>query len=428
MIGVGLAPVAQARPEPHGRYIVVLKPWFDARSVARSHERLGVHPSLLFRTAIHGYAATIATSTLALLRRDPRVASIRRDRRVRLAAQTTPTGVSRIGAIKVGTGNGINVAVIDTGIDTTHPDLAANIAGGYNCTSQNHANYQDGYGHGTHVAGIIAAVNDSNGVRGVAPGAKLWSVRVLDNTGNGYESWITCGIDWVTAHSPAYGGTIKIANMSLEADGSDDGNCGFSNADAMHQSVCALNDAGVTVIVAAGNGGADVKLVAPASYDEVLTVSALADSDGAPCGLGPPTSFPLNYNDDTFAAFSNFATLVTDKAHMIAAPGVDIWSTVPGGYDYNSGTSMAAPHVSGAAARFLASHPGATTSDVKAALRSGGELVNVVGSCTGGKKMHTDPSGKHPEPVVLTPSILTNWSRFPSTLEAATGNPYTHGR
>jgi hypothetical protein len=89
---------------------------------------------------------------------------------------------------------------------------------------------------------------------------------------------------------------------------------------------------------------------------------------------------------------------------------------------------MAAPHVSGAAARFLASHPGATPGDVKAALLAGGEVKNAIGSCTGGHLVHTDPSNKHPEPVVLTPSILTNWSRFPSTLDAATGNPYTHGR
>lgn len=414
-----------------GRYIVILKPGTDAGSVARAHARLGARTRFVYRSALRGYAAEIPRSKLAVLRRDPRVASIGLDRPVRIAAQTTPTGVRRIGATKAGSGGGVNVAVIDTGIDTGHPDLAATIAGGYNCTSANTSAYSDFNGHGTHVAGIIAAVNDSAGVRGVAPGAKLWAVRVLDQAGNGTYGEIICGLDFVDDHSPANGGTIKIANLSFEADGGDDGDCGFFNGDGIHQAICALVAHGVTVIVAAGNGvagvGRDIKLVSPASFDEVLTVSALSDSDGAPCGLGPSTSWT---GDDVFAPFSNYATLQADKAHMIAAPGVDIVSTkLNGGVEEMSGTSMAAPHVSGAAARYLASHPSASPSDVRAALRAGGEPVNVVGGCTGGLGVgHADPQGKHSEPLVLAPSILSNWSRFPSTLNAASGSPYSHSR
>ena len=423
MIGAGLAPVAQARPETKGRYIVVLKPWSDARSVAREHQRLGVQPSKYFRHALRGYSATIPTSKLAVLRRDPRVASITRDRLVRIAAQSTPTGVRRIGGVKVGTGNGINVAVIDTGIDLTHPDLQGNIVGGATCVG---ANADDQNGHGSHVAGIIAAINNSIGVRGVAPGVKLWAVRVLGASGTGSLSDIICGIDFVDSKAPANGGPIKIANLSIEADGFDDGQCGFGDGDPMHQAICRLNDDGVTVIVAAGNGAQDMKAIVPAAYDEVLTVSALSDSDGLPCGLGGPTTWT---NDDVFAPFSNYATLTKDKAHLIGAPGVDILSADnAGGYFTMSGTSMAAPHVSGAAARFLASHPGATPDDVKAALLAGGEPKNVVGSCTPGHFLHTDPSNKHAERVVQVPSIVTDWSRFPSSLDAATGSPYTHGR
>lgn len=426
-----LAPAANAAPAT-GRYIVILKPGSNPSGVARSHARLGVRATLIYRSALRGYAGTIPTSKLAILRRDPRVASIRPDRRFHIAAQTIPTGVKRIGGLKIGTGSGVNVAVIDTGIDTSHPDLAANIAGGYNCTTPDTTQYIDANGHGSHVAGIIAGINNTIGTRGVAPSAKLWAIRVLDFQGFGLESWIVCGLDFVDTKSPANGGPIKIANLSIEADGADDGNCGFSNADAIHQSVCRLVNHGVTVIAAAGNGdpdtlvAKDVKFVVPAAYDEVLTVSALADSDGAPCGLGAATFWAP---DDTFASFANYATLASDKAHMIGAPGVDIYSTYKnGGYAIMDGTSMAAPHVSGAAARYLASHPNATPSDVRAAMRSGGEPVNLATGCTAGHVLHSDPSGKHGEPVVLAPSVLSTWSRFPSGLVAAGGNPYTHGR
>jgi subtilisin family serine protease len=408
-----------------GRYIVILKAGSDSASVARSHTRFGVHASLIYRSALRGYAGTIPSNKLAALRRDPRVASIRRDRVVRIAAQTTPTGVKRMGATKPGSGAGINVAVVDTGIDTSHPELAANIASGKNCTTR--PNFQDENGHGTHVAGIIAAVNNSSGVRGVAPNAKLWPVRVLDQSGNGNESWVVCGLDFVDQNSPAKGGTIKIANLSLVADGGDDGNCGFTDGDAIHQAVCRLVADGVTVIAAAGNEGRDVKHVSPASFDEVITVSALADSDGVACGIGGGTWAGA---DDTFASFSNYASLASDKARMIGAPGVDIVSTViNNGYALMSGTSMAAPHVTGAAARYIASHPGASPAAVRTALRSGGEPVNVGGGCVGGLNvLHADPSGKHAEPVVLAPSLLSTWSRFPSGQDAAGGSPYTHGR
>jgi subtilisin family serine protease len=198
------------------------------------------------------------------------------------------------------------------------------------------------------VAGIVGAVDNSIGVRGVAPGAKLWSVRVLDNRGWGTESSVVCGLDFVDARSPAKGGSIRVANLSLAAGGSDDRNCGYSNGDPIHRAVCRLVADGVTVVAAAGNEGGDVKNTVPAAYDEVITVSALADSDGKGCGLGSST---WAGSDDTFASFSNFAVSTIARSHTIAAPGVCIRSTwLSGSYNTISGTSMATPHASGTVA------------------------------------------------------------------------------
>jgi subtilisin family serine protease len=155
----------------------------------------------------------------------------------------------------------------------------------------------------------------------------------------------------------------------------------------------------VTFAVAAGNSGVDLKDFVPAAYNEVIAVTALGDSDGRPCGTGAPTSYGA---DDTFASFSNYATLASDLGRLLAAPGVAIYSTFKGGgYATLSGTSMASPHVAGAAALYLATHPFASPSTVRDALRAGAEPlnVNVGGECAAGAS-HIDLSGKHPEPVV----------------------------
>jgi subtilisin family serine protease len=225
------------------------------------------------------------------------------------------------------------------------------------------------------VAGTIAAINNTVGVVGVAPEAKLWAVRVLDNVGSGSWSSVICGIDFVTSKAPANGGPITVANMSLGGAGSDDGNCGNTNNDALHKAICRSVAAGVTYVVAAGNSAADAAGFVPAAYDEVITVSALSDSDGKSGGTGGAPSCRTGEQDDYFASFSNFGADVD-----IAAPGVCILSTWKGGgYNTISGTSMASPHVAGAAALYIATHSGATPAQVKDALIAAQESGPIPG-------------------------------------------------
>jgi subtilisin len=187
----------------------------------------------------------------------------------------------------------------------------------------------------------------------VAPGAPLYAVKVLDRNGSGSWSSVICGIDWVTANAASKG--IKVANMSLGGGGSDDGNCGNTNNDALHKAICGSVAKSVTYAVAAGNSTADLKGFVPAAYDEVLSVTALADFDGKAGALGSPTC--RSDKDDTAADFSNYTTAGSpDEGHTIAAPGVCIRSTWKGGgYNTISGTSMATPHVAGTATLCIAS-------------------------------------------------------------------------
>ena len=340
-----------------GRYIVVLKDDADAQKVAEAHSRFGAEVTSVYQHALQGYAAKIPSARLSDVKADPRVKFVESDRTAVAFGQTMPTGVDRIqgelSSTQSGNGSGsvdVDVAVIDTGINKTHPDL--NVVGGRNFASwflskDGNDKYEDGNGHGTHVAGTIAAKDDGNGAVGVAPGARLYGVKVLSNSGTGYQSWIINGIDWVTAHAD----TIDVANMSLGGTGTD-GSCG---SNAYHMAICKSVAAGVTYTVAAGNSNADFQNFVPATYSEVLTVTAVSDSDGLPGGKGAAPRCRTGEKDDYAATFSNYANLPADQAHTIAAPGVCIYSTWKnGGYNTISGTSMASPHVAGAAALCIA--------------------------------------------------------------------------
>jgi len=364
------AGAAQGAPKFH-RYIVVLdgSVAHPGRVAADHASSYGAEVRFVYRSAITGYAARLSEPAVAALRRTPGVAFVERDRPVSANLQTIPTGIDRVDADLSSTAaiNGVDqrvnvdVAVIDTGIDLRHPDL--NVSGsGKNCSSGSTAN--DGNGHGSHVAGTIGALDNSTGVVGVAPGARLWPVRVLNNKGSGTTATVVCGIDYVTAHAAQ----IEVANMSLGGSGADDGNCGNTNNDAEHRAICRSVAAGVTYAVAAGNSSQDSARHIPAAYDEVITVSALADFNGQPGGGAPSTC--RSDVDDTFASFSNYGRDVD-----VIAPGVCINSTWKGGaYNTISGTSMASPHAAGAAALYKAKNPGASPAAVKTALQGSGNL------------------------------------------------------
>ena len=240
-----------------------------------------------------------------------------------------PWGVLRVGAPQAWPrtqGEGAAIAVIDTGIDASLPDLAGQVAGGVNILDPQHPdNWKDDEGHGTHVSGTIAANGLNGGIAGVAPKAKLWAVKVLDKDGNGNYDDVIAGIEWAMNHG------IKIANMSLGAD---------EGSEPLHRAVQAALAKGMLIIAAAGNSGGPVGF--PGAYPEAVAVGA---SDSA----------------DHVAPFSSRGPQVA-----YIAPGVDILSLkMGGGYTSMSGTSMASPHICGLAA--LAFAGGATT---PAALRA----------------------------------------------------------
>ena len=400
-----------------GRYIVVLhdsvsSPAVVARDMAARH---GLIPQHIYSVAIKGFSAQIPASRLADVESDPSVDYVEPDLVVQAIKgkppgtpggggggeepapeQTVPTGIKRIGASIDGTVNA-DIAIIDTGVSSTHPDL--NFYRGVTVTGSGKAGGEDDNGHGSHVAGSAAAIDNGIGVVGVAPGARIWSVKVLNRFGSGSIGGVIAGIDWLTQ----YASEIESANMSLSATG---------RSDSFRQALANSVAAGIFYAVAAGNGkrdvyGTDGKFntgdddTIPAAYPEVATVSALADSDGLRGGIGGKTSYGL---DDTFATFSNYSKSVVANnpvsspggAIDLAAPGVDIYSTwKKAGYNTISGTSMAAPHLAGAAAAYIAVNGkpanGAGVAAVRQALIYGGFPQGGADGFKGDKDNNPEP-------------------------------------
>ncbi len=382
-----------------GQYIVVLRDNADANAeAARASNSQGVAVDQVYEFALKGYAFRGSAAAAAAIARNPNVQFVTEDRVVEAvgkpggdspapAGETTPTGVSRIGAAGKAAAS-VNVAVIDTGIDLSHPDL--NAVNGKNCVRPNKSANDDN-GHGSHVSGTIGAKNNGSGVVGVAPGTTLYAVKVLNSTGSGTWSQVICGINWVAANASS--SNIKVANMSLGGGGSNDNNCGNTNNDALHKAICGATSAGVTFVVAAGNSAANLSTFVPAAYPEVLTVTAMSDSDGLPGGTGGAPTCRTGEQDDKYATLSNFAS--ADNGHTVAGPGVCILSTwKSGGYNTISGTSMASPHVAGTVALCLSGQKCAgkspagvisqIRSDAAAQLPSYG-FMGDPGSPTGGK-------------------------------------------
>ena len=391
-------------------YIVVFHDEVDTDVAANELKgRFNLSVGFRYRHALRGMAVKMPEQVLAKLAADPRVAYIEPDVIVSINAQTLPTGVDRINADLDPIANIDNmddrvdadIAILDTGIDLDHPDLnvfqvaycqAANPAGTrFECV-EGDARAEDGNSHGTHVSGTAAALDNNSGVVGVAPGARLWAVKVLDDNGDGAGSVIIAGVDYVAKHAK----DIEVANMSLTGDGE------FTPLDT------AINNAvnkGVVFTLAAGNSSKDVSLAFPAGNSSAITVSALEDYDGKPGGVSG------NAQDDTFADFSNYGSGVD-----IMAPGRNIRSTVPGGSLGNkSGTSMAAPHVAGAAALYLSQNPGASPAMVKTALLAAGDPAPCANSADW--TCADDPDGIQ-EPLLLLAYDDTDGDGTPDNIDA----------
>lgn len=260
------------------------------------------------------------------------------------------------------TGAGVRVAVLDTGIDTDHPDLAGKVAASQDFTGT--GGVEDGFGHGTHVASIITGTGAASGgkYRGVAPDVTLAVGKVLDDTGWGTDDSVLAGMQWAAAESGA-----KVVNMSLGADPTD-------GQDPMSLAVNTLSrQYGTLFVISAGNFGGDQTVGSPGSADDALTVGSVSKQD-------KPSDF------------SSRGPRLGDGAAKpeIAAPGGGIVAAMPAGvpplgdtvgdsYQQLDGTSMAAPHVAGAAAILSQQHPDWTGATLKSALVSSAHEVSGAG-------------------------------------------------
>lgn len=292
-------------------------------------------------------AATIRVPKQALkgLRQRSDVRYVEENGQMHALAQSTPWGVDRVDADiahNAGeTGSGADIAILDTGIDSDHPDLQANLGAGaaaVNCSGSGcNYNWDDDNGHGTHCAGIANAVDNSRGVVGVSTSATLHAVKVLGRNGSGSYSGIAAGIEYVADQG------WDVASLSL----------GGGQSSAVADAVQYAYNRGVLIVAAAGNSGPCSNCVGyPAAEPESIAVSATNSSDG-------------------LARFSS-----TGSQIEIAAPGANITSTyVGGGYESLNGTSMACPHVSGAGGLLMAN--GYTNTEARQRLRATAEDINL---------------------------------------------------
>ncbi|MBT2491578.1 S8 family peptidase [Streptomyces sp. ISL-96] len=344
----GAAPVAEghvygadAKGAVAGSYIVMLDEKADKQDLAKEY---GGKLRRDYSSAINGFSASGLSETEAKrLAADPSVAKVVQNKKFSInATQDNPPswGIDRVDQADTAgdskytypdsAGEGVTAYVIDTGVRVSHKDFEGRAAHGFDAVD-NDDSADDGNGHGTHVAGTIAGA-----AHGVAKKAKIVAVRVLDDNGSGTTEGVVAGIDWVTKNHQG----PSVANMSL----------GGGADEALDEAVRKSIASGVTYGVAAGNESSDAGQGSPARVKEAITVAS-------------------STKDDAQSDFSNFGAVVD-----IYAPGSDItssWNDSDGGTKTISGTSMAAPHVVGAAAVYLAGHKDATPEAVATALTGG---------------------------------------------------------
>lgn len=334
---------SDAPGQQSSRYIVVFdqqevskkEAGFFTSQLATTHD---FQPSFTYEHTIAGFAAVLSDRQAEALMDDDRIKSVSQDVKISLipepnhhrddhdggppgggddddggSSQVIPWGIKRVGGPLVQSTN--RAWVIDTGIDLDHQDLNVNTTLGKNCVERGKNSFDDGNGHGTHVSGTIAAIDNSVDVVGVSENTELVPVRVLDNSGSGFLSWIICGVD----HAAANFTDGDIANMSLG---------GKTDETNLDDAVLEAAEKGLLFSIAAGNNGEDASLYTPArtgdDHQNITTVAAIDQ-------------------DDNFTSWSNFGDPVS-----FAGPGVNILSTKKGGgTEEQSGTSMSAPHVGG---------------------------------------------------------------------------------
>jgi subtilisin family serine protease len=340
-----------------GSYIVVLKDG-AARSASVTAEatslagEYGAQVSRTFTTALHGFSVHASEAQARQLAADDSVAYVEQSQRFTVSdTQDSPPswGLDRIDQHDLpldsaynyaNKGDGVTAYVIDTGVMIEHPTFEGRASYGYDAVDGDN-DAADGYGHGTHVAGTIGGAE-----YGVAKGVNIVAVRVLDDNGSGTTEQVVAGIDWVAQNHSG----PSVANMSL----------GGGVDDALDESVRGAISSGVTFAIAAGNSSADANTFSPARVTEAITVAASDDADGQ-------------------ASFSNFGDVVD-----LYAPGVGITSSWnDGATNTISGTSMATPHVAGAAALFLSANAAATPADVAAGLTAAATPDKITNASAG---------------------------------------------
>ncbi|MFI2779473.1 S8 family peptidase [Streptomyces sp. ALB3] len=344
---------ADAATAVSGSYIVMLDQKADKADLA---EEYGGTLRRTYKSAINGFSASGLSETEAKrLAADPAVSKVVQNKKFHIdATQDDPPswGLDRVDqATTAGdgaytypdaAGGDVTAYVIDTGVRVTHADFEGRATSGFDAVD-NDDDADDGNGHGTHVAGTIAGAS-----HGVAKKAKIVAVRVLDDAGSGTTEQVVAGIDWVTANHEG----PSVANMSL----------GGSADPALDAAVQKAIASGVTFAVAAGNESSDAGEGSPSRVPEAITVAS-------------------STVDDEQSSFSNFGAVVD-----LYAPGSDItsaWNDSDDATNTISGTSMATPHVVGAAAVYLGGHPEASPAEVATAL-TGGATPDAISNATEG--------------------------------------------
>jgi len=383
-------------------YVVTFRAGISPSLEASESRGKGLKVSHVFEHALRGMSVELTPAEAAALAADPAVATIEPDITIHMTADQIGAtwGLDRVDQRSLplnlvytspdSGGAGVKAYIIDTGVRATHADFAGRVAPGYTAVNDGFGT-DDCNGHGTHVAGTIGGTT-----YGVAKRVTIVPVRVLDCFGSGTLSGVIAGIDWVTANN---GGALAVANMSL----------GASATATVDAAVERLVAAGVTVSVAAGNANVDACGTSPARTPSAITVGATDATD-------------------VRAVYSNFGSCVD-----IFAPGTNItssWADSDTAVNTISGTSMATPHVTGAAALILAANPGMTPANVAAAMMAA-STSNVVGSAGVGSPnrfLYSAPPAGNVPPTVVTTSLPSGGTSTPysASLGVAGGTaPYT---